>query len=1448
MSHRSPDGKPWLRRSGSLALLLALAGAAAQPAPRLMVQSGRLATAGVFAGAEQLALAPNAQLLASAAPESVRIWHTATGRLLCELRLDGVQRARREAAAALAQAREVQAARAENRSPRRLPASQAEPEDSFTPAAFAWSADATTLYGAWPGLPLQRWDIAGCRPAGTLPFSEGAGNETADASPRQLLSLADGRLLANSPAGVFRLRVRGDKLESEVLADRERLRAASRAAMAEAAPAGDTARPSGLAALRALAGSAAQQLQQAAADALGRTLLAASADGKVVLLGTPAETQVLAAVGVGDLKLSPLLVLPDQVLTLEKMAGARASYAGASLGAISSSGRWLALRSDAEGGVRLSLFDLPARRLAQEVVLPRPPAASADAEAMPAFLNRLWNRNAVNSPLSGLAFSPDERQLVLFRDRGDGAAATADSGPVLELRPLAALATVQRRVPLLGSVLPAADLTALMLPARGNKLVAAAGGQAFAFQAQRLMGQATTLSTATWQDGLPLLRSWSPGEGRVDQLVFSDDEHLFSTHSAPLAPGQPLQQLLPAMTVAGRPIDPAAGTQMLDRLAGAANALQRSVQVMRWSLDNGQVERLQQGRAVFNESLSPASTMDPLRQRQLQFTVRPDPSAPEGFINDLIQRPFDESAPGWQRPMVDAQGRRFTLERAVYSPDGRWLAAVVKPQAGDGVRVTTSAGSGGAGRAVADRVRPDVAERLRDVFRGLRGGKPAAPAEKPTAETPPSPPSPPAPAADLWLAGRGEEPSLVLVDADNGQALATLAISGSDADSKVLQFVAGRRLLLGQRLVEIEDRGGAPRLSMPYGLAYDGRLVGVTAQSGRPIVAGGHSAGSLRALRLPEAFQQAHLASSNADDHWLALAQDDRLTVLDVERGMRSVISLSLDGARVEALRFAPGGRLLAAGLSSGLIKLIDAPQARELATLMAAADGEWTVVDPQGRLDASNLGANSALHWVTADKPLQPLPFDALMRAFHTPDLLPRAVHGDAALASLPSMAGRQHSTPQVNIDAIEALPAASGTPPRVRLRVSVLAPREADGSPGSALDLRVLRNGRLVAFAPAADGPLPLDAATGRYSTAFDDVRLPEGDEPVHFQAYAFNRDGVRGDTATRSWRPPQPVRLGPGRAYVLAIGINRYDEPGFQTLEFAVNDAHLLTQALGDGLRRSGAWREVVTVTLESQPGGRNDATKARIAAALGVLAGQPGAAARLAGVPGAERLAAATPADLVMLAFAGHGYLSPNSGELQLVPSDVQPVPGAQSEGVFDRSTISTLELDRWLRPLDAGQLTIVIDACHSGAAVAQGFRGGPIGSRGLGQLASDKGARLLAATQAAEQAVEHQRLQHGLLTYALVKEGLVAGRADTRPADGRIDLLEWLRYAEQRLPQLQMELARNEPLPPVQGERGVGRGIVRPGASAPAPSAVTQRARLLDFVPPGHAEPVVGRVP
>src|SRR5262245_59229300 len=103
------------------------------------------------------------------------------------------------------------------------------------------------------------------------------------------------------------------------------------------------------------------------------------------------------------------------------------------------------------------------------------------------------------------------------------------------------------------------------------------------------------------------------------------------------------------------------------------------------------------------------------------------------------------------------------------------------------------------------------------------------------------------------------------------------------------------------------------------------------------------------------------------------------------------------------------------------------------------------------------------------------------------------------------------------------------------------------------------------------------------------------------------------------------------------------------------------------------------------------------------------------------------------------------------------------------------------------------MLFVLDACNSGQALeAEEKRRGPMNSKGLAQLAYEKGMYILTAAQSFQAALEAAQLGHGYLTYALVEEGLKTPVADSSPKDGLVIAREWLNFATERVPQMKEE--------------------------------------------------------
>ncbi|MFS8086904.1 MAG: caspase family protein, partial [Acidobacteriota bacterium] len=189
---------------------------------------------------------------------------------------------------------------------------------------------------------------------------------------------------------------------------------------------------------------------------------------------------------------------------------------------------------------------------------------------------------------------------------------------------------------------------------------------------------------------------------------------------------------------------------------------------------------------------------------------------------------------------------------------------------------------------------------------------------------------------------------------------------------------------------------------------------------------------------------------------------------------------------------------------------------------------------------------------------------------------------------------------------------------------------------------------------------------------------------------------------------------------------------------------------------------------------------------------------------------ELAARVQPEDTVIVFFAGHG--TAQGKQFYLIPHDLGydgPRDKLSARGlqtILDHS-ISDRDLEKLFEGIDAGQLLLVIDACNSGQALeAEEKRRGPMNSKGLAQLAYEKGMYVLTAAQSYQAAQEAAKFGHGFLTYALVEEGLKHGGADREPKNGTIELREWLNYATDEVPKMQEQNS-------LAALRGRGRYVV-----------------------------------
>jgi WD40 repeat protein/uncharacterized caspase-like protein len=520
-------------------------------------------------------------------------------------------------------------------------------------------------------------------------------------------------------------------------------------------------------------------------------------------------------------------------------------------------------------------------------------------------------------------------------------------------------------------------------------------------------------------------------------------------------------------------------------------------------------------------------------------------------------------------------------------------------------------------------------------------------------------------------------------------------------------------------------------------------------------------------------------------------SNDNTITIWDVAT-QRELKTLTGHSASLDSMDFSPDNRLLATAGEDGATFLWDANTGEHLLTLISLDDGgEWMVVNPQGLFDGTPVTWNQIL-WRYNQETFNVAPIEWFFNEFYYPGLLSDVFFGKRPRVTQ-DISKKDRRQPIVKLSIVGETPATGIASRAVKLKIDITdAPADRENAKGSgARDVRLFRNGSLVKVWHG-------DVLNGQASVSLEqEIAVTAG--PNRLVAYAFNKDNVKSKDAPLVFTGAASLKR-KGVAYVIAVGINDYQNNQYN-LKYAVADA----QSFGDEMRarqiQIGEFERVEVISLLNE-----NATKANILAVLRRLGGAPGPPSLRASA--LDSLKRVEPEDSVIIYYAGHG--TAQAARFYLIPHDLgytgeRTKLTEQGLNTILAHSISDVELEDAVEGLDAGHLLLIIDACNSGQALeAEEKRRGPMNSKGLAQLAYEKGMYILTAAQSFQAALEAAQLGHGLLTYALVEEGLKTSVADNEPKDGVLIAREWLDFATERVPQMQTQ-KMNE-------GRGVGLAI------------------------------------
>ena len=173
----------------------------------------------------------------------------------------------------------------------------------------------------------------------------------------------------------------------------------------------------------------------------------------------------------------------------------------------------------------------------------------------------------------------------------------------------------------------------------------------------------------------------------------------------------------------------------------------------------------------------------------------------------------------------------------------------------------------------------------------------------------------------------------------------------------------------------------------------------------------------------------------------------------------------------------------------------------------------------------------------------------------------------------------------------------------------------------------------------------------------------------------------------------------------------------------------------------------------------------------------------------------------PEDILLLFFAGHGEIV-DKDQLLLLTSE---------SSREDFKGLRMRELLELLNKVPAGKRVLILDACHSGAAINNLDMSQLTGKRDvkdaerqsqrlkeLDKLASKSGFAIITASSSDQKALELPQYEHGLMTYALLNSML--NNKNALDEDNKLQLEKWLMATEEEVKKLNQNQSAERMVP------------------------------------------------
>ena len=522
-------------------------------------------------------------------------------------------------------------------------------------------------------------------------------------------------------------------------------------------------------------------------------------------------------------------------------------------------------------------------------------------------------------------------------------------------------------------------------------------------------------------------------------------------------------------------------------------------------------------------------------------------------------------------------------------------------------------------------------------------------------------------------------------------------------------------------------------------------------------------------VRRFEGHSEAVLSVAVAPDgRWLLTGSKDRTARLwDTATG-KEVRRFAGHSQKVNSVAFSPDGRLALTGSEDGTVGLWDTATGKERCSLVGFYDGDWAVVDPEGRFDASNGGDVEGLHWVVGNEAIA---LRQLKERYYDPGLLAKYMGFNKEPLRKVSAFREVKLFPEVAV--------AERKPGEKKLTLTLT------NRGGGIGRVQVLVNGKEL-LADARGAKPNVHAKKANLTVDLSSVQLIPG-KPNKVEIVAWNAEGYLSSRGFVRHLPGPSEAAEPMQLHAIVAGVGAYGNSALN-LRFAAKDAEDFATALQlGGKRLFGADKVHLTLLTTSDHPRAIKPTKANLAKAF-------------------ADLKKVKPGDVLVIYLAGHGVALQQGNDLYCyLTADARSLDLAAlaDPAVRAATTVSSEELTQWIKAIPALKQVMVLDTCAAGAAAVKLTEKRDVSGdqvRAIERLKDRTGFHVLMGCSADRVSYEASQYAQGLLTYSLLE-----GMRGTALREGEyVDVSKLFQYAADRVP----ELARN-----------IG-GVQRPLVAAP----------------------------